>query len=154
VRGSKNDSTEKGAPKMSLDENGKVAAKRAKPTLVTVGNRQVISTGRWNDEVMGDFVIDHGQHRWLQIGELARIAYGACRQRCNFLRELPGGPAVVLPINGSVCAIGGLIPSTTSDPSPLGTRGQLSSVRLRIRGGRRFDLNSSHSHKNQSTKTK
>jgi hypothetical protein len=27
--------------------------------------------------------------------------------RCNFIWELPAGPAVVPPINGSVCAVGG-----------------------------------------------
>ena len=34
---------------------------------------------------------------------------------CNFLRELPAGPAVAPPINGSVCAVGGRTSSNSFD---------------------------------------
>lgn len=49
---------------------------RAKPEFVTVGNRQVISSGRWNDELMVEYIKDNGQDRWIKIGELARVAWG------------------------------------------------------------------------------
>jgi hypothetical protein len=48
---------------------------RPKPELITVGNRQMVSTGRWNDDVMAQYVIINGR-KWLEIGELARVSYG------------------------------------------------------------------------------
>jgi ubiquinone/menaquinone biosynthesis C-methylase UbiE len=48
---------------------------RPKPTLVTVGKRQVISSGRWNDGIMADYVLLHGRAKWLPIRDLARVAY-------------------------------------------------------------------------------
>ena len=49
---------------------------RVPPTLTTIGKRQVISTGRWNDLVMADYIFKHGSMRTIEIGELARVAYG------------------------------------------------------------------------------
>lgn len=49
---------------------------RTKPTLVTVGNKQIISSGRWNDELMAEYVLVNGRSKWLTIGELAKVAYG------------------------------------------------------------------------------
>jgi len=48
---------------------------RVKPTLITIGKKQVTSSGRWNNPVMGDYVRVHAKHKWLGIGELARTAY-------------------------------------------------------------------------------
>lgn len=53
-----------------------VRPERSKPTLVTVGNKQIISSGRWNDELMAEYVIANGRAKWLTIGNLARTAYG------------------------------------------------------------------------------
>lgn len=53
------------------------ATERAKPTLVTVGDKQIISSGRWNDELMADYVLDHGREKWIKIGELAKVACGS-----------------------------------------------------------------------------
>lgn len=53
-----------------------VAKERSKPTLVTVGKRKVISTGRWNDDLMADWVSENARKRWVQIGELARVSCG------------------------------------------------------------------------------
>ena len=40
-----------------------------------------------------------------------RAAYVNAGNRCNFVPELPAGRAVVLPINGSVCAVGRQAPA-------------------------------------------
>jgi hypothetical protein len=49
---------------------------RAKPELVQVGNRYIISSGRWNDERIIEYVMTHGQDKWIPIGDLARVAWG------------------------------------------------------------------------------
>lgn len=49
---------------------------RAKPELVTIGTRQIISSGRWNDELIADYVMLNGKDRWITIGELAKVAWG------------------------------------------------------------------------------
>jgi hypothetical protein len=50
---------------------------RAKPTLVTLdNNKQIISSLRWNDGVMAEYVLVHARKDWLTIGDLARICYG------------------------------------------------------------------------------
>lgn len=49
---------------------------RAKPELVTIGNRQVISSGRWNNNLMADYVMLHGGAKWLSVGELGKVAWG------------------------------------------------------------------------------
>lgn len=61
-----------------MNELSKVPEKsgRAKPTLVTVGDKQIIANGRWNNDVMADHVIAHGQKKWLSIGELAKVGCG------------------------------------------------------------------------------
>lgn len=52
---------------------GKEPVVRSKPSLVTIGKRTIISTGRWNNEVMADYVIKEGGTRWIKIGELAGV---------------------------------------------------------------------------------
>src|SRR5262249_44282189 len=49
---------------------------RTKPTLVTIGNRQIISTGRWNNDCVAQHVLAHGRAKWVTVGDLARLAYG------------------------------------------------------------------------------
>jgi NOL1/NOP2/fmu family ribosome biogenesis protein len=46
---------------------------RTKPALATIGTRQVISTGRWNDGLMADWVILNAQKKWVGIGKLATV---------------------------------------------------------------------------------
>jgi hypothetical protein len=50
-------------------------AERAKPTLVMVGNRMVVSTGRWNNPCLADYVRAHGRDKWIPIGDIARTAF-------------------------------------------------------------------------------
>jgi hypothetical protein len=46
-----------------------------KPTLLTVGEKQFISNGRWNDDLMVNYVLERGQKKWLPIQKIAAIAY-------------------------------------------------------------------------------
>src|SRR6185312_17031344 len=93
-------------------ENSSVVkvSERTKPTFVTVGNKQIISTGRWNNELMADHVSEHGRGKWLRIGELARVARGSntiankryVRSRLSrlFLELLNRGELLVVEYNG------------------------------------------------------
>ncbi len=54
---------------------GAIRKLRTAPTLVSVGNKQVSSSGRWNDALMAQYVMEHGRKKWLDIRELARVAY-------------------------------------------------------------------------------
>jgi hypothetical protein len=57
-----------------MEEESK--ALKAKPELITIGNRQVSSTGMWNDNLMMDYIETNGKDRWISIGELAKVAWG------------------------------------------------------------------------------
>ena len=48
---------------------------RAKPSLVTIGNHQIISSGCWNDGLLADYLMLHGTIKWVPIGELAKVAW-------------------------------------------------------------------------------
>jgi hypothetical protein len=61
---------------MPEEKKGNLIKTRALPTFETVGNRQVLSSGRWNDIKMADYIMQHGQTRWIEISELAKTAYG------------------------------------------------------------------------------
>jgi len=50
-----------------------VTKERAKPELVTVGKGTVITNGRWNDQVMADYILEHGQDDWVPIAKLAKV---------------------------------------------------------------------------------
>jgi len=50
---------------------------RIKPALVPIGNRWVISTGRWNDSLMADYLLDHCNGEWTKVGHLASVGCGA-----------------------------------------------------------------------------
>ncbi len=51
---------------------------RAKPELVMIGNRQIISNGCWNDGLVADWLLlESNRIRWVQLGEVAKVAWGA-----------------------------------------------------------------------------
>jgi hypothetical protein len=56
-------------------ENTSVAkqTERTKPTLVTIGKRQVISSGRFNVDLMADWVSENAQKEFVKVGELAGV---------------------------------------------------------------------------------
>lgn len=58
---------------MQAEEHGK--AERAKPVVVNIGKREVISSGYWNDELVADYVMINGVNSWLTIGDLAKFAW-------------------------------------------------------------------------------
>ena len=60
----------------AMSETGKAVSVRAKPTLITIGARTFISTGRWNNDLMADYMIAEGD-KWLKVGELARVGCAA-----------------------------------------------------------------------------
>jgi len=49
---------------------------RAKPTMIQVGRHKIIASGRWNNDVMADHILDNS-NRWISVGELARVGCGA-----------------------------------------------------------------------------
>ena len=48
----------------------------AKPELVEIGKRFISSHGRWNDELIYQYLGTYGKGRWVKIGELASVAWG------------------------------------------------------------------------------
>lgn len=52
-----------------------ITKQRSKPTLVTHGKKQMTSNGRWNDNVIGEFILLHGRTKWLTLRELAGVAF-------------------------------------------------------------------------------
>ena len=61
---------------METGKTPSIRKEKVKPTFVTVGTKQIISSGRWNDELMVDYVLTCGEVRWIPVGELARVAWG------------------------------------------------------------------------------
>jgi len=51
---------------------GKKSA-RSKPSLVKVGKKHIISNGRWNDDLMADYVSENGRDKYIEIGKLAGV---------------------------------------------------------------------------------
>ena len=55
-------------------------ARRPKPQFLTVGEgraeRKLCSTGRFHPALGADYLLDH-RDRWIPVGELSRIFYGA-----------------------------------------------------------------------------
>jgi len=49
---------------------------RPKPTLIMIGDQEVISTGRWNNELVADHIFSHAHDVWMPIGKLARVCGG------------------------------------------------------------------------------
>jgi hypothetical protein len=56
-------------------ENTSVAkpTERTKPTLVTIGDKQVISNGRWNDGLVADWVSLNAREKFVTVGKLAGV---------------------------------------------------------------------------------
>src|SRR4051812_34672466 len=61
---------------MTEQQLSKVKAK-TKPTLVVIGTRTMISTGRWNADLMADYILENGRDKWLSVGHLARVGCGS-----------------------------------------------------------------------------
>ena len=53
---------------------GKTIVKRTQPELVEVNGKQVISSNRWNDDKIAEYVMLNG-HEWLTVGDLAKCAW-------------------------------------------------------------------------------
>jgi len=49
--------------------------RRELPVITKVGKREFLSTGRWNDLAIADYIMGNGTET-LEIADLARIAYG------------------------------------------------------------------------------
>jgi hypothetical protein len=63
-----------------MDEIGKENAPvfgKPKPEMLSVGDRKFISNGRWNNNLMADYVLEYGKDDWIPIGRLARDGCGA-----------------------------------------------------------------------------
>lgn len=58
-----------------MEKSGKELRKITKPTFLDVGGKQVISTGKWNNDLMGDYVLEHGRAKWVSVAELAKTSY-------------------------------------------------------------------------------
>jgi hypothetical protein len=50
---------------------------RAKPEMVTIGGKQIVPGGRWNNDLMADYILRYGKESWISIGRLARDGCGA-----------------------------------------------------------------------------
>lgn len=48
----------------------------AKPELVTIGKKQVIASGHWNDRLVLNHILANARKDWMPVGELARFAWG------------------------------------------------------------------------------
>ena len=57
-------------------EETKAIRKRTLPTIVEIGKRSMLSSGRWNDLAIADYIIANGQLCWIEVGKLAKIAWG------------------------------------------------------------------------------
>jgi len=53
-----------------------VTRTRSTPIFVDVDGKTRISTGRWNDKLMVQYVVENDD-RWISVGELARVAWGS-----------------------------------------------------------------------------
>lgn len=53
-----------------------LARQEAKPELITIGKKQIIATGRWNDYRVMEHIIANARKEWMPVGELARFAWG------------------------------------------------------------------------------
>lgn len=64
---------------------------RSKPTLVMLGERYAISTGTWSEEVVANYIVDHGRSDWIGVSEIARLAHGrsTTRTKEQVRRRLP-----------------------------------------------------------------
>ena len=62
------------ATELSKSENTSLKRVRTKPQLITIGDKQVISNGRWDDDcIIQHLLANHG--RWIPVHEIAKVAY-------------------------------------------------------------------------------
>jgi hypothetical protein len=59
-----------------LGKDNTPAPGRPKPTLIKIGDQEVISNGRWNNELVADHIFNHARNDWMPIGKLARVCGG------------------------------------------------------------------------------
>jgi len=59
-----------------MNSKKQLRKERPKPELMTVGNRQISSNGHWNNTLMADYIMLHGQSRWIPMGALGKVAWG------------------------------------------------------------------------------
>jgi len=57
--------------------DGAVVKRQSKPSLVLIGSRYISSDGRWHSSLIWTYLSDHGRHKWVPVGEAARVATGA-----------------------------------------------------------------------------
>jgi hypothetical protein len=50
--------------------------KRQKLELVRIGDREMIPNGRWNDDLILDYIIANGDKKWIKVRDLAKVAFG------------------------------------------------------------------------------
>lgn len=65
--------------------NTGIATTRAKPELVVVGKREIISTGQFNVDLVVDKIIRDGKDEWVSVSDIARLAYSRSRKDTNKL---------------------------------------------------------------------
>lgn len=75
----------------SKAESIKQVPSRTKPTLIMLGDRYAISSGTWSEEVVADYIVEHGRADWIGVAEIARLAYGrsTIRGKEQVRRRLP-----------------------------------------------------------------
>jgi hypothetical protein len=56
--------------------------KRKQPTVVEMGGRAVISSHRFNLDLVGRMMVDRGVNGWVAVQDIAKFVYGNARQ-CN-----------------------------------------------------------------------
>ena len=59
---------------LSKSEHKSLKRARTKPQLVTIGDKQVVSNGRWDDDCIIIYIIAN-PGRWISVPEIAKVAY-------------------------------------------------------------------------------
>ena len=65
--------------------------KRQTPVLVKDGHKTFISTHRWSDHAVLNFIREDSSGKWIDLGEIAKVAYGhnTASGRDRVRRNLP-----------------------------------------------------------------
>jgi 16S rRNA C1402 (ribose-2'-O) methylase RsmI len=53
-----------------------LSRKRTPPTITTVNGRSYVSSGRWNDIAIADYILANGRNRAIEVKELAKVGWG------------------------------------------------------------------------------
>lgn len=56
--------------------NTELVKQRPLPTIISIGNREVISTGQFVPDLVAEKIIRDGINEWVSISDLAKFAYG------------------------------------------------------------------------------